>query len=65
MRGLVKGGADDSLVERDVLLANIATVRVRKSTVAKTVGSALFVVALGAFLVYKAAALRASIDSLI
>ena len=61
LRGLVKGGADDSLVERDVLLANIATVRVRKSNVGKTVGSALFVVAVVAFLVYKAVALSDSI----
>ena len=33
LRGLVKGGAEESLVERDVLLADIATVRVRKTSV--------------------------------
>ena len=37
LRGLVKGGADDSLVERDVLLADIATVRVKKTDATKSV----------------------------
>ncbi len=37
LRGLVKGGADDSLVERDVLLADIATVRVKKTDAIKSV----------------------------
>ncbi len=36
LRGLVKGGADDSLVERDVLLADIATVRVKKTDPGRT-----------------------------
>ena len=47
LRGLVKGGADDSLVERDVLLADIATVRVKKTNDTKTVF--LVLVITGAF----------------
>jgi hypothetical protein len=52
LRGLVKGGADDSLVERDVLLADIATVRVKKTDPGRTAFLGLgiaAVVALGAF----------------
>ncbi len=37
LRGLVKGGVDDSLVERDVLLADIATVRVKKTDATKSI----------------------------
>ena len=56
LRGLVKGGADDSLVERDVLLADIATVRVKKTNatasvllvvgIAAVVGVAVFAAAI-------------------
>jgi hypothetical protein len=50
LRGLVKGGADDSLVERDVLLADIATVRTGKTDVTKSVLLGLGIAA-GAFVV--------------
>ena len=50
MRGLVKGGADDSPVERDVLLADIATLRVQKTDVTKSILLPLGIVA-GVFVV--------------
>ncbi len=45
LRGLVKGGADDSLVERDVLLADIVTVRVKKTDPGRTAFLGLGIVA--------------------
>jgi len=49
LRGLVKGGADDSLVERDVLLADIAAVRVKKTSTTKSVLLGVGFVAVGFF----------------
>ncbi len=45
LRGLVKGGTDDSLVERDVLLANIATLEVSKTNAGNSVLLGLGIVA--------------------
>ncbi len=64
LRGLVKGappsnaqqGAKYVRSERDVLLADIATVRIKKTNVARTVGTALFAVAVVAILVSDALA---------
>ncbi len=50
LRGLVEGEANDSLVERDVLLADIATLRVRKTDVTKSILLPLGIVA-GVFVV--------------
>ncbi len=55
LRGLVKGGEDDSLGERDVLLADIATLTVPKTDVTKSVFLGLGIAA-GAFVVAVAAA---------
>ena len=63
MRGLVKGppsrdapqGAEYSLVERDVLLADIATLRVHKTDATKSVLLGLGIAA-GAFVVVVAGA---------
>ena len=37
LRGLVKSGVDDSVAERDVLLADIATMKVQKTNVTKSI----------------------------
>ncbi len=58
LRGLVKGGADDSLVERDVLLADIATLEVSQSDAGKSVLLGLGIAA-GAFVVVAAAVVAA------
>ena len=55
LRGLVKGGEDDSLGECDVLLADIATLTVPKTDVTKSVFLGLGIAA-GAFVVAVAAA---------
>jgi len=57
LRGLVKGESNDSLVERDVLLVEIATVRIKKTDPGRTaflglgiaaiIGLAAFGVAVG------------------
>ena len=57
LRGLVKGESSDSLVERDVLLVEIATVRIKKTdpgrtaflglAIAAIIGLAAFGVAVG------------------
>ena len=50
LRGLVKGGPDDSLVERDVLLADIATVRINKYHTTKSVLFGVGIVVVGFFI---------------
>ena len=50
------------MTERDVLLADIATLRVKKTDVGKTLTSGLGVVALVAWLVYKVVALSDTTD---
>jgi len=68
VRGVVKGppptdaqqGAKYVITERDVLLADIATLRVKKTDVGKTVWRGLMVAALVALVVSKAAALSDS-----
>jgi len=49
LRGLVKGGTDNSLIERDVLMADIATLKVHKTDATKTIllGLGIAVVGLG------------------
>ena len=68
VRGTVKGpppkdaqqGAKYVITERDVLLADIATLRVKKTDVGKTLWRGLLVAAMVALLVSKAAALSDS-----
>ena len=50
LRGMVKGGADYSLVERDVLLADIATVRVKKTSTTHSVLLGVGIVTVGLFI---------------
>ena len=62
LRGLVKGGTDDSLVERDVLLADIATLKVAKGDAKKSVFLGLGILA-GVFAVLLAAAVIICADN--
>lgn len=55
LRGLVKAGADDSLVERDVLLADIATVRIKKTDPGRTAFLGLGIAAVVGVAVFAAA----------